>query len=682
MRSTIVAAFTLLALIAAPAAHERVSSGTKIFFESYRDGDFEIYAIDPETRATAKLTNNDFEDSSPTPSPDGSKVAFYSADGTSVVNADGSGRAVLNRCIGYNLSWSPDSSKIVCESSVGFTIVKADGTGARTVALPDNLFASAPSWSPDGTTIAFVSSDGVYVISPTGTGLHRVSGARADTLSIPVWAPDSTKIAFVADTDRTLTSNLDVVGADGSGAAVLAGNAETYTPAWAPDGTAIAYTGYAPKNVLEVFLVAPDGTGRRQLTKSAHGESSQQPSWSTDPTRVAYQRDRYPHTGDSDIFVIGRDGTGRRIVTEPLPADASNSSAAWAPGAVENPEPAPVLNWLRLSTKHQLSGNPILAAVIADGMRAALARQAECARIVEWIPGGKKGRSLNPCGDNAQFLQEIAVAGPRIAYVSSYESHTEYGQTLTVSEPRRKSVDLLFALADPEDGSGDYVGNIYGRGSLLVFNFWHQRAGGAVTKGTLWHVIPKGSRGARRCPTSRGDLAPGTSAKRCVRLPAADGMAALSVAGGKIVAWRAGGTIAVLRASGSVQRKLRIPGVLGARVQGTRLVALTADSLLVYDLRNGRKTSTWPIPPSADLPDPTLLDGYGNFVLYRQGVVHLVRLSDGRDRALQAPGQGPPVYAQLGPKGLFYEYNELYTRRPGRVLFVPLEQLSRAAKAG
>ncbi len=680
MRRLIVAAVALVSLVLVPAALEKVSSGTKIVFESYRDGDFEIYAIDPETRATAKLTNNDFEDSSPTSSPDGSKVAFYSAEGTSVVNADGSDRRLLAGCLDYNLAWSPDSTKIVCEGlDVPLIVVNADGTDPHSIA-PADASASAPAWSPDGTTIAFVSRDGVYVVSPDGGQPHRISGLRADTLSAPAWSPDSTKLAFVANTDRLLTSDLDVVGADGSGAVRLATNAETYRPAWSPDGKTIAYTGYAPKNVLEVFLIAPDGTGRRQLTKSAHGESSGQPSWSPDGERVAYQRNRFVHSGDSDIFVIGSDGTGRRVVTEPLPSDASNSSAAWAPGAVENPQPPPDLHWLRLSTKQQLAGNPILAAVLADGKRAALARQAECAPIVEWRPGGKTGRTLNPCGDN-RFLQEIAVAGAQIAYIRSYESNTEYGQTLTVSRPGHMPQDLLFALADPEDGSGDYVGNIYGRGSLLVFNFWHARAGGHVTKVGLWRVLPRGSRRAKWCPATTGELSPGTSAKRCLRLRRGDGMIALSVQGGRIVAGRSG-TILVLRADGRVLRRLQVAGATGARVQGTRLIVLTADSLLVYELKTGRRVATWPIPPAADLPDPILLDGYGNFVLYRRGAVHLVRLTDGSDRALQAPGQAPPVYGQLGPGGLFYVYNELYTRRPGRVLYLPFGQLARAVTAG
>ena len=194
-------------------------------------------------------------------------------------------------------------------------------------------------------------------------------------------------------------------------------------------------------------------------------------------------------------------------------------------------------------------------------------------------------------------------------------------------------------------------------------------------------LFRSGSRTAKKCPTSPGYIAPGTSARRCVRLRAGDGSVALSVGGGKVVAAHSG-AFTVMRASGRVQRKLRIPGATGARVQGTKLIALTDDSLLVYDLRNGRQVNSWPLTAARDLPKPALLDGYGDFVLYRQGVVHLLRLSDGRDRALQVPGQGPPVYGQLGPEGLFYAYNQLYARRPGRVLYMPFGQLARAVTAG
>ena len=67
---------------------------------------------------------------------------------------------------------------------------------------------------------------------------------------------------------------------------------------------------------------------------------------------------------------------------------------------------------------------------------------------------------------------------------------------------------------------------------------------------------------------------------------------------------------------------------------------------------------------------------------YSRSAVHVVRLSDGRDRVLSAGGQGPPVDAQLGKRGLFYEYNQLYTQKPGRVLFVPAGRLQALVKAG
>src|SRR5262249_29693515 len=152
-----------------PAAHEAAPSGTKIVYESYSDGDFELYAADPETHAVLKLTDNAVEDSAPTPSPDGTKVAFYSDFGTSVVDADGSGRHRLDGCTGYNLSWSPDGSQITCENDhEGISVVNADGTGAHVI-VP--RAASAPSWSPDGSTIAYVGEDGIYTVRPDGSDL-------------------------------------------------------------------------------------------------------------------------------------------------------------------------------------------------------------------------------------------------------------------------------------------------------------------------------------------------------------------------------------------------------------------------------------------------------------------------------------------------------------------------------
>jgi tetratricopeptide (TPR) repeat protein/Tol biopolymer transport system component len=78
----------------APAAH-----GNKIAFMSIRDGNWEIYSINPDGSDLKRLTNNGVNDGLPTSSPNGQFIAFVSDEGGKwaiwAMNADGSGRGKL-----------------------------------------------------------------------------------------------------------------------------------------------------------------------------------------------------------------------------------------------------------------------------------------------------------------------------------------------------------------------------------------------------------------------------------------------------------------------------------------------------------------------------------------------------------------------------------------------------------
>jgi Tol biopolymer transport system component len=653
------------------------TSPSKIVYENWSDGDFEIYAIDPGTRALAKLTSNGVEDSSPTPSPDGTKVAFYSAVGTSVVDTDGRNRRLLQGCTGYNLSWSPDSSKIACEGRDGLVVVNADGTDPHQI-TPSSTTVSAPSWSPDGQTIAYVGLDGIYAVPPTGGTPRLVTPAPADYLLVPTWSPDSRTLVFVTDDPDSLRSDLYAVHADETGLTKLAPNVDSYAPAVSPDGTTIAYTGHA-KSRTEVFLVAPDGAGRKQLTRSKPRAGASRPSWSPDGTEIVYARSR-GIGGDTDLFAVRSDGTGTRALTRPFPNGGSPDDPTWTRGALVGGGLPPKMHWLDLSGGQQLVERAALAAVFAQGRQAAVVRDDDCADVTVWHPGRPARRTLDPCREG-DVLMEMTAAGRQIAWITALTSHTEYDQAIEVAEPGRKASVLTTAQADPEDGTGDYVENLHGDGSLLAFNFTVAGRRGSVRR--MWRILPRGAIAARECPFTESATSAGTSLKRCLPLRRGDGLDVLSVGGGRIVGASPNGSLAILRGDGRLVRRFRFgAGLLGARVQSGKLIVLTRRAVSVFAERTGRRLAVWRLPQFDAWPAPQLLDGYRNLVLYRRAAVYLLRITDGKSVVLRAGAQAPPAWAQIGRVGLFYLYNAPYAQRPGRVRFVPLGRLVGALRAG
>ena len=83
--------FTLILCFVLPAASS--ADGTKIAFESKRDGNWEIYVMDADGKNLVNLTQNGAKDLGAAWSPEGTKIAFWSTrDGNDeiyVMDADG-----------------------------------------------------------------------------------------------------------------------------------------------------------------------------------------------------------------------------------------------------------------------------------------------------------------------------------------------------------------------------------------------------------------------------------------------------------------------------------------------------------------------------------------------------------------------------------------------------------------
>jgi hypothetical protein len=95
-----------------------------------------------------------------------------------------------------------------------------------------------------------------------------------------------------------------------------------------------------------------------------------------------------------------------------------------------------------------------------------------------------------------------------------------------------------------------------------------------------------------------------------------------------------------------------------------------------YDAKTGAKRQSRELQTDGG-PRPFLLGVQGDLVVYETGgAIHVLRLSNGRDKALRLPGAAPWLDASLEPAGLFVSWNKMHDRRPGRLGFVPLRALA------
>jgi Tol biopolymer transport system component len=156
--------------------------GKTIAFQSYKSGNFHIWAMNPDGSNVRELTFGYYDDREPVFSPDGTQIAF-SSDRPPVGSPDGVASG------SYNV-W-----------------VLTLATGQLTEITHDPVLSNAyyPTWTPDGSHITYVDSthkiDSVAVNgqSPPQTLYSNPSM----TLYSPTYSPDGTKLAYVGQGSAT-----------------------------------------------------------------------------------------------------------------------------------------------------------------------------------------------------------------------------------------------------------------------------------------------------------------------------------------------------------------------------------------------------------------------------------------------------------------------------------------------
>lgn len=634
-------------------------------FNSNRDGDYEIYAVNPDGTGLTQLTHNGVEDSSPIPSPDGKLVAFYSGEDTTLMRSDGSGRHSLRGCSTVRAGgWSPDSTRLVCEVGYGDGLAIADAaTGALTPLTQTGQYAS---WSPDGSTIAFVDRERMWAVPAEGGARRRIGNRKIDEGAAPSWSPDSQRLAYVGLGGANYRQDLFTIGADGSGEHRLVRDVDSFqSSAWSPEGSLIALTKAPARSVIAVFTVRADGTGLRRITPSTGGEFSGEPAWSADGATLLYTRARYRDADDADVFVTTPGVGSGRAVTHPFPTGGSNGAPLWMTGPpLSGGEPAPQTITLPLARKLKLASS--VGTLITDGRRAIPGTAASSKGTLVWDAIARRTmRAPTRCAPGG-----LALAGRRLAWTCSDSGNTYFAVELeTLRLGARRPTFVTETIADDE--GGETIGNLVGHGSTLAFTSYY----GKKRRAKAWLLQ---ARHGSKCPRNSDLLGPEHSPALCRRLRGAAGGVTTSVDAGRVVTVAPNGVVRLLSTHDRVLRKWTLgPGIVTARLRGRTLAVQDGASLDVYDAATGAKKQTLPLAADEGLP-PFLLDVQSDLVVYATGgAIHLLRLSDGRDVALELPGAAPWLDARLEARGLFVTWNQMYHSRPGRMAFVPMQAVLR-----
>jgi len=169
----------------------------------------DLFVIRTDGSGRRQLTDDPAKDRGPRWSPDGKRIAFYSARGGKydvwVVGADGTGLRQLTTSSGAMPAWSPDGSRLSFLSSMASYIV--DLSKQETSAVPEVIPAqneagagfNAFAWSPDGRRIAGYRSrpdavlDGIVTYSIENRAFERLT----ETGSNPRWLSGGRRLAYM-----------------------------------------------------------------------------------------------------------------------------------------------------------------------------------------------------------------------------------------------------------------------------------------------------------------------------------------------------------------------------------------------------------------------------------------------------------------------------------------------------
>lgn len=293
---------TGLAACGDPAPPESVISFTRYA----GNGQGHVFTMRPDGSGIQRVTSSPGVQAHSSLSPDATRVVYSQVNpgGSSIEAVDRAGGpiAVLNTGRKWSLvpHWAPDGSRIAFTSDADgnyeIYTMNPDGGDVRqlTFTAPP-IQHVGPKYSPDGSQLLYATDEDeedpanqqdIWVMPAGGGAGTRLTRGINDRESRG-WSPDGKRI--VTQTVEDGVGQLVVLNADGTGLRRITGfppgtprfapggifpvMSGAVTPAWSPGGDRIAFASNHEGN-YDVYVIAPDGTGLRRVTRSPEPELS------------------------------------------------------------------------------------------------------------------------------------------------------------------------------------------------------------------------------------------------------------------------------------------------------------------------------------------------------------------------------------------------------------------------
>ncbi len=290
--------------------------GNAIYYDSDRDGHFNLYSYDVPSGKTTQLT-------------------FSATYDLRWPSSDRQGRIVYERNGGLEVF------DVQTRKSTPIPITVSDDGLARrpTRVAAGNLIESA-SLSPKGERVLFAARGDIFsapVEKGTPRNLTRTSGAHDKW---PSWSPDGARVAFLSD--QSGEEEIWVAPQDGAAKPqqlTHGGKAMRYAPEWSPDGKRIAFSDKDGR----LFVAAVADGKLAEIAHSTNGEIRDY-QWAPRGEFLAYTLPN-PNTFGTIHVWSGSEGRTHRVTSDYF----DSNSPAWDPDGnylyfIANHDFAPLLS--------------------------------------------------------------------------------------------------------------------------------------------------------------------------------------------------------------------------------------------------------------------------------------------------------------------------------------------------